>query len=161
MDIEELKARMKETKPDINHDSDESALRPYLGAKTQHEFSLPRASSSNDVTTRTHPRTNTEYFNETPSRRPEECLYVSSPSLSTRRIRRSRTPKRYDRLVTHLSRDADESMLASSSASSSSSRDSRDDNHGRLSSARSIAAPRRAAERGSRSGLPSRRGCLL
>ena len=163
MDIEELKARMKETKPDVNHDNpNESALPSYLGAKIQHKFSLPCASSSNDVTTRAHPRINKDYFSETPSRRPEEGLYVSSPSLSTRKIRRSRTPKHYDRFISHLSGDANESIPNSSSASSSSSRDSRDDGHGRLSTARSIAAaPRRTVERGSRSGLPSRRGCLL
>ena len=160
MDIEELKARMKETKPDVNHDNpNESALPSYLGAKIQHKFSLPRASSSNDVTTRAHPRINKDYFSETPSRRPEEGLYVSSPSLSARKIRRSRTSKHYDRFIPHLSGDANESMPNSSSASSSSSRD---DDHGRLSTARSIAAaPRRTIERGSRRGLPSRRGCLL
>jgi hypothetical protein len=147
MDIEELKARMKETKLDVNHDnSNESASRSYLGAEIQH------------ATTRVHPQINSE----TPSRRPEEGLYVSSPSFSSRRIRRSHAPKRYNRPISHLSGDASESIPASSSASSSLSRDSWDGVHGRLLSAPSIVAtPRRTAERGSRRGLPSRRGCLL
>jgi hypothetical protein len=52
MDLEELKARMKETKPDMNHDnSNKRASRSFLGDKVEHEFSFPHASSSNDVTT--------------------------------------------------------------------------------------------------------------
>jgi hypothetical protein len=151
---------MKETKPDMNHDnSKESASRSYLGDKVEHEFSFPRASSSNDVTTPTHRRTNTYDFRKTPSRRPEAGLHISSSSPSTRRSRRDRTPKHYDRLVSHLCEDANEST----SASSSSSRDSRDDVHGRLSSAHSVTATsRRTAERGCRRGWPSRRGqCFL
>jgi hypothetical protein len=146
MDIEELKARMKEAKLDVNHDnSNERALRSSLGAKVEHEVSLSCASSSNDVTTRTHPRTNTDYFSETPSRRPDEGRHVSS---STKRIRRSRTPKHYDRLISHLSGDASESITASSSASLGSSRGPQDYVRGRLSSTRSIAViSRRAAER--------------
>lgn len=151
---------MKETKPDmIHHTSNESASRSFLEDTVEHESSLPRASSSNDVTARVHHRTNTYYFRETPSRRSEEGRYISSSSSSTKRSRRSRTPKHYDRLVSHLSGDASESTPASSS----SSRDSRDDVHGRISSASSnTITSRRTAERGSRRGFPSRRGqCLL
>lgn len=144
---------MKETKLDMNQDnSDESASRSFLGDKVEHEFSFPRTSSSHDVTTRAHPRTCNS--RATPSRRPEDP-YISSSSSSTRRVRRSRTPKDYDRLGSHLSGDASESTPASSRES----RDSRDD---RLLSARSnTITSRRTGERGSRRELPSRRGCLL
>jgi len=159
MDLEELKARMQERKSDMNHDNtNESASRSFLGNTVEHKPSFPRASSANDVTTRAPRRTNM-YFCETPSRRSEEGLHTSSSSPSMRGSRYSRTPKHHDRLVSRPSGDANKSTPASSS----SSRDFRDDDHGRMSSSRSITAtPRRTAERRSQRVLPSRRGqCFL
>lgn len=155
MDLEELKARMNEVKPKVNHHtSAESATRPVTGGKVEHEFSPPCASSSNDVDPVTHPRANTSVLDETPSRR-LEGLYLSSSS--TRKIRRGHTPKQQEKLASHSSEDVHDSV----SASSGSSRNFRDV-RGRLSFTRSIAvASRRTTERGTRKGLPSRRGCLL
>jgi hypothetical protein len=138
---------MQERKSEMNHDNtNESVSRSFLGDTVEHRPSFPRASSSNDVTTRAPRRTNM-YFREMPSRRSEEGLHISSSSSSTRRSRYSRTLKHHDRLVSHPSGDANKSTPASSS----SSRHIGDDVRGRMTSPRSITAtPRRTAESGSR-----------
>ncbi|KIM38280.1 hypothetical protein M413DRAFT_249092 [Hebeloma cylindrosporum] len=152
MDLEELRARMNETRMD--HESDESASRSLLGDKPEHEHELsesfPRPSSSDDVMTRGQPRRKPYSSPEAPPRRPEEGLSISSSSSARKVTRHSRPPKNHDWPIT-CSSDGDSTL-----ASSSSSR--RDAVDGRLSSARS---GRRTTGRGIRSGLPSRRGCLL
>lgn len=94
MDLEELNARMKKTR--MNHrNSNETASRLFPGNMVKDIKSLPSASSSNNVTARTQPRTNTYHFFEVPMRRSDE----GPRSSSTRRVRRSHMPKHCDQPI--------------------------------------------------------------
>jgi len=108
--MKEMKMDMKKMKKDMNQ--------TFLGDQVEHDLpeSFPGAMSSNDATTQALSRTNVKYFNETPSRRPEEDLYIS-PSSSTGKTRRSHTQKQYEPPISHLSGDTRKSRPASSSGS--------------------------------------------
>jgi hypothetical protein len=115
--MEGLNAGMKKMKNDMkkmNKDMNQT----FLGDQVEHDppESFPGAMSSDDATTQALSRTNVKYFNETPSRRPAEDLYISSSS-STVKTWRSRTQKQYERPISHLSGDTSKSTLASSSGS--------------------------------------------
>jgi len=102
MDMEGMNASMNQMGKDMKKMKKDMNQTFFLGDQVEHDLpeSFPGAMSPNDATTPALSQTNVKYFNETPSRRPGEDLYIS-PSSSTRKTRHSRTQKRYERPISY------------------------------------------------------------